>query len=65
MSNLHGGCKKMALVNKKIFYNLLFQATAETLLEVADPNISARKSVSLPCCTVGVRTCCSILISIV
>ena len=28
----------LALVNKKVFYNLLFQATAETLLEVAaDP----------------------------
>ena len=34
----------MALVNKKVFYNLLFQGRAETLLEVAaDPNISAHK----------------------
>ena len=29
------------------------------------PNISAHRSVSLPCCTVGVRTCCSILTCIV
>jgi len=59
----------LALVNKKVFYDLLFHATAETLLEVAaDPeHLGAQIGflAVLHSCTVGVRTCCSILISIV
>jgi hypothetical protein len=40
----------LALQNKKVVYDLLFRASAETLLEVArDPKISARRSASSVC----------------
>src|SRR5215510_7866577 len=56
----------LALVNKKVFYDLLFHASAETCSRLPPtPNISAHTSVSSPCCTVGGRTCCSILTCIV
>ena len=58
---------QLALVNKKVFYNLLFQATAETLLKVAaDPkHLGAQIGFFAVLHSWGVRTCCSILISIV
>ena len=45
----------LALQNKKVIYDLLFRASAETLLEdrAPIPNISAPRSASSACCTPG------------
>src|SRR5208337_3017792 len=47
----------LALQNKKLFYHLLLQTSAETLLEVTrDPSISALISASSACSTPGIRS---------
>jgi hypothetical protein len=44
----------LALQNKRVIYNLLFQASAATLLEIArDPATSARRSASSACSIPG------------
>jgi len=49
----------LSLQNKKVIYDLLFRASAETLLEVArDPLVSS------PCCIPGVKSLDSIPMSI-
>ena len=46
----------IAYQNKAMIYNLLFKASAETMLTIAaDPSISAPASASSPCCTAGDR----------
>jgi len=45
-----------AIENKRVVYDLLMKAAAETTLAIAsDPSASARGSVSPPCCTPGAR----------
>ena len=48
----------LALRNQRLFYNLLFRAASETLLEIAaDPrHLGARIGVLAVCCTPGRRT---------
>ena len=46
----------IAYQNKAVIYDLLFRASAETMLTIsADPSISAPESASPPCCTAGDR----------
>jgi hypothetical protein len=46
----------IAWQNKRVVYNLLFKASAETLLRIAaDPKHLARASLSPRCCTPGAR----------
>jgi hypothetical protein len=46
----------LALQNKRVIYNLLFQASAATVLEIArDPATSARRSASSACSIPGTR----------
>ena len=48
----------LALQNKRLIYNLLFHASAETLLEIArDPRTSARRSASSACSIPGINDC--------
>ena len=55
--------KPLALDNPRVFYQLLFTASAATLLEVAaDPNTWAPPSASSAFSTPGVRTCSRIRI---
>src|SRR5215467_13775085 len=50
----------VALQNKKVIFNLLFHASAETLLEVArDPRHLGPRSASSASCTVGISDYCS------
>jgi hypothetical protein len=56
----------LALVNKKVFYDLLFRASAETLLEVArDPEHLGAQIGFFSVLHSWGRTCCFTLISIV
>jgi hypothetical protein len=44
--------RDIAYQNKRLVYDLLMKAAAETTLAIAaDPSASARGSVSRPCCT--------------
>jgi hypothetical protein len=46
----------LAYHNKAVIYDLLFKASAETVLTIAaGPSISAPTSVSPPCCTPGAQ----------
>ena len=56
--------RDIAYQNKRVVYNLLMKAAAETTLAIAAiPSASAHGSVSPPCCTAGaqrspiIRTC--------
>ena len=55
----------LALQNKRLIYNLLFHASAETLLEMpAIPATLAQRSASSACSIPGISDCSIILISI-
>jgi hypothetical protein len=48
--------RDIAYQNKRVVYDLLMKAAAETTLAIAaDPSVSARGLVSPPCCTRGAR----------
>ena len=56
----------IAYQNKEVVYNILFQATAETLRTIAPiPNTWARRLASSPSCTPGDQLCCITRICIV
>jgi len=48
--------RDIAYQNKRVIYDLLMKAAAETTLAIAsDPKRLGRGSVSPPCCTAGAR----------